>query len=312
MNPVYIGFDTSCYATSAACVSRDGIIFQNKTMLPVASGERGLRQADGVFLHVRELERLSSSLFQAIRSHKVAAIAVSATPTDAPDSYMPVFLAGVASAAAAAEALHVPLVKTSHQRGHIRAALMDHEELMQKELFFALHLSGGTTDLLEVRTRNGRLSAIERVGGSDDLHIGQFVDRVGVRLGLPFPAGAQLEELAMRAQRMDVKIPASVRGAHCSFSGPETQAQRLMDNGMDRAELAYGVYDCMARTIGRLIGNVHAEDVLLCGGVSGSALLLKLLAGRTHASLRISRRGLSGDNAVGTALLGMDAWEEGL
>lgn len=312
MKPVYIGFDTSCYATSVAGVDADGIVFQRKTMLPVVSGERGLRQSDGVFLHVRNLEPLTRELFAAIDGRSVAAVAVSAAPTDAPDSYMPVFLAGVASAAAAAGALRVPLLKTSHQRGHVRAALLSNEALMSRAQAAALHLSGGTTDLLDLRFRDGRLERIDRTGGSDDLHIGQLVDRVGVRLGLDFPAGPALEALAFRAQARDIKLPASVRGCRCSFSGPESQAQRLIDRGADGAEIAYGIYDCMARTIGRMIENAGAREVLLCGGVAGSELFLRLLAARTHASLYASERKLSGDNAVGTALLAMDYAEAAL
>lgn len=312
MKPVFIGFDTSCYATSVACVSEEGVVFQRKTMLPVVSGERGLRQSDGVFLHVRALEPLVSELFSALADRTVAAVAVSEKPTDAAQSYMPVFLAGVLAARTASAAREAPLVKTSHQRGHIRAALVGNESLMKRDRFLALHLSGGTTDLLAVRSKNGRLARIERTGGSDDLHIGQFVDRVGVRLGLPFPAGAELEKLAGKARSQNVKIPASVRDLRCSFSGPESQAQRLIDGGAEPAELAYGVYDCMARSIARLIDHAGTEDVLLCGGVSGSKLLIELLASRTGARLYTAAEGLSGDNAVGVALLGMEAWEDGL
>ncbi|MDO4573483.1 MAG: O-sialoglycoprotein endopeptidase [Clostridia bacterium] len=292
-----------------ACVDKDGIVFQRKTMLSVASGERGLRQSDGVFLHVRHLESLFNELFDAACGRPIAAVAVSARPTDAPDSYMPVFLAGVAGAAAAAGALRVPLIKTSHQRGHIRAALLGNEVLLKERSFLALHLSGGTTDMLRVETERGRIAAVERIGGSEDLHVGQMVDRVGVGLGLDFPAGPALECLARQALRRNIRLPAAVRGLTCSFSGPESQAQRLMAGGAERAEIAFGVYDCIARTVGRLIEAAGASEALLVGGVAGSALLTELLARRTQAKLRRSETGLSGDNAVGVALLGLEEAE---
>ena len=310
MNSVVVGVDTSCYATSVACVQNTGIVFQKKTMLSVAEGERGLRQSDGVFLHVRSLAPMIEELFAAVRGLPVAAVAVSVKPTGAPDSYMPVFLAGRASAAAISAALGVPLIETNHQWGHIRAALLGNEALMEQDSFAALHLSGGTTDLLRVKQTQRVIRSVTALGGSSDLHIGQFVDRVGVRLGLPFPAGPALEALAVQAAERSVRIPASVNGLSVSFSGAETQAQRLIDSGCDPAEAAYAVYDCMARTVGRMLTHTGESDALLCGGVSGSKLFLELLKKRTEVRLHVSPCGLSGDNAVGVALYGLDRLKE--
>ena len=309
MNTCTIGIDTSCYASSVACVDGNGIVFQKKTMLSVDSGERGLRQSDAVFLHVRNLEPLVRGLFSAASGKDIRSICVSTQPTDEEGSYMPVFLAGLTAASAAASALNLPLIRTSHQRGHVRAALWGHDELLTKDRFLALHLSGGTTDLLEVRLRDKRIVSVRRIGGSEDLHIGQFVDRVGVRLGLPFPAGPSLEDLAQRAALRNIKIPAALQGLRCSFSGPETEAQRLIDGGAEPCEIAYAVYDCMARTVNKLLSAADAAEILLCGGVAGSALFLSLLAGRTSARVFTAPPELSGDNAVGVALIGRDEQE---
>lgn len=310
MKHLVVGVDTSCYTTSIACVTKEGIVFEQRTVLSVPLGSRGLRQSDAVFQHVRNLPKLVSALFEQIDGRDVARVAVSARPTDGPESYMPVFLAGKSVATAIAAALDAPLFETTHQAGHVRAALLCNETLLGQAGFLALHLSGGTTDILRVTPHNGRVGTIEALGGSDDLHAGQFVDRVGVRLGLPFPSGPSLEKLAMTAQRRDIRLSASVRGLHCSFSGPETQALRLWDDGVLNAEIAYAVYDCLARTISKLIENAVAEyknlPVLLSGGVAGSALLRTLLEQRTDQPLYYAQPGLSADNAVGAALLGLD------
>ena len=279
-------------------------------MLSVALGDRGLRQSDAVFQHVRNLPELIESLFLSIDREDVAAVAVSAKPVAAKASYMPVFLAGRTSAVAIASALGVPLIETTHQAGHIRAALYRNEELLGRERILALHISGGTTDVLSVTLGDRTVQRIDRVGGSADLHAGQFVDRVGVRLGLPFPSGKLLEALAHEAVRRDIKLPSSVRGLDCSFSGQETRAQQLIDKGEANEEIAYAVYDCLARSIGKLIDAARDEvgdlPVLLGGGVSGSRLLRGLLKKRTDAELYFAADGLSGDNAVGAAFLGMD------
>lgn len=79
----------------------------------------------------------------------------------------------------------------------------------------ALHLSGGTTELLSMRGDDLTL-----LGGSLDLHAGQLVDRVGVALKLPFPAGPRLEELARRGQSA-ARLPVSMAEGDlmCHLSG---------------------------------------------------------------------------------------------
>lgn len=62
MNAQYIGIDTSCYTTSAACAENGSIVSDRRTMLRVASGERGLRQSDGVFQHVKNLGEIMPAL----------------------------------------------------------------------------------------------------------------------------------------------------------------------------------------------------------------------------------------------------------
>ena len=91
-----------------------------------------------------------------------------------------------------AAALGVPFYATSHQQGHVRAAMVDSG--IRPGAFVAMHLSGGTTETLYADENR----ALSKVGGSNDLHAGQLVDRVGVRLGLGFPAGPALERLAVR------------------------------------------------------------------------------------------------------------------
>ena len=305
-----IGIDTSCYTTSAACADGRSIVFSERTMLSVPFGDRGLRQSDGVFQHLKQLSPLLKDLFAAVDRTSVGAVAVSVSPTSQEGSYMPVFLVGRQHAETLAAALGVPLIPVDHQSGHIRAALYGNEALLERERFFAVHISGGTTDVLSVEPHTDAPYRIERIGMSTDLHAGQFVDRVGVALGLPFPAGAHLETLAEQAAERNVKLASAVRGGDCSFSGAESAARRMLGQVPD-AELAYGVYDCLARTLAKMFSQAQKEygrmPFLICGGVASSALLRRLLSERfPEGELYFGRPELSGDNAAGAALLGAD------
>ena len=126
MTRVVIGLDTSCYTTSAAAVTVEGqVVASCRKLLPVKEGERGLRQSEAVFIHVRQLPGRLEELGQAIRGMEIAAVCVSSRPRDEEESYMPVFHVGDAQGRGIAAMLGVPCFASTHQRGHIAAARVD-------------------------------------------------------------------------------------------------------------------------------------------------------------------------------------------
>lgn len=173
--------------------------------------------------------------------------------------------------------------------------------------FLLLHASGGTTDLLLAEKQTDSTYALTQAGGSKDLHAGQFVDRVGVALGLQFPAGAALEQLAATAADC-IELPVAVRQGDVSLSGPATAALRKIEAGADPTALAAGVQYALAETFVRMIRNVAAQkeifDVLLVGGVVSNAyirrhMIEKLAKRRIRVWIPESR--FSPDNAAGCA-----------
>lgn len=308
-----LGFDTSCYTTSVAAVSWDGqILSSRRRLLHVPMGERGLQQSEGLFQHVAALPELLQEAMHDLSGCEVAAVCASTRPRPAEASYMPVFKAGESHARAAASLLRVPFFSVSHQEGHVRAARVDSG--LDAEKFLALHLSGGTTELLGVR--DGGLSLL---GGSLDLHAGQLIDRVGVRIGLSFPAGPALERLAMRGQACE-RLGVSIRGLNCSLSGAETKILRLIDAGnISPEDAAAEVFSLLARSILRMltaaVEQTGMRKALLAGGVASSAYLRRLLTERVQrrrlkVELYFARPELAGDNAVGVALLGLERKRE--
>lgn len=311
MKRVVIGFDTSCYTTSVAAVTVEGeVIASCRKLLPVKQGERGLRQSEGVFHHVRALPERLEELAPHIRGCEIAAVCVSVRPRDEADSYMPVFHAGDAQGRGLAAMLGVPCFSTTHQRGHIAAAKVD-SGIADGDLL-AVHLSGGTTELLSLVG-----DELTLLGGTLDLHAGQVVDRTGVAMGLPFPAGPHLEKLAVQGSSQ-ARLTMTTRdgGLNCHFSGAETQIQRWIQSGeLSREDIAREVYDLLARTVARMIcagaEKTGVGQVLIAGGVSSSALFRTLVTERIRKrdqALRVyfGRPEFSGDNAVGTALIGAE------
>ena len=284
-----LGLDTSCYTTSVAAVALDGhVLASARRLLVVKQGGRGLRQSEGVFQHTQNLPELTAQLMEQLPGLEIAAVAASFTPRDVEGSYMPVFTVGSGMAA------------------RIDSGLPDGAHL-------ALHLSGGTTEVLACR--EGR--KLELLGGSDDLHAGQFVDRVGVKLGLGFPAGPALEKLAEGTQAQSLVV-ATCKGMHCSFSGAEAQVMRMADSGeYTPQQLAAEVYSCLARTIEKLLTNASREtglrNALLAGGVVSSPrfrsmLIERLKRNKSPIQPYFARQEYSGDNAVGVASIGAERY----
>ena len=240
-----LGLDTSNYTTSAAFFG-DGEMDSRGMILPVKEGEIGLRQSDAVFHHTRQLPEVLSMLGDKIGGAKV--IGVSERPRDAKDSYMPCFLAGVNAAASFAMAKDIPVVQTTHQQGHITAALY---AAAGRELFSApalvFHISGGTTDLLYCKS----IHEIECIGTSSDLYAGQAVDRIGVKLGFEFPAGVMVSQLAAQCTEK-ITPKSSVNGTQCSLSGLENQCTALLAQGKSNEYVCKYCLLCIGQTVVRM------------------------------------------------------------
>ena len=307
-----LGIDTSNYRTSIAAVTAEGEVLLNaRKLLPVAEGERGLRQSDAVFIHLKQLREMTEQLRETVRGGRVQAVAASVRPRNLPESYMPVFQAGETVARALAAAADVPFYETDHQSGHIRAAVCE-TPLAGAERFLALHLSGGTTELL---LRDGE--TLTPLGGTMDLHAGQLVDRAGVALGCRFPAGPELEEMARRG-RSEGRLGCSMAEEDlcCNFSGAETRVQQWIAEGkMAREDIALEIYDLLSRTVSRMLEagrkKTGVRQALIAGGVASSPLFREMLLARCeklHRGLMpvFGRAEYSGDNAVGVALIGAD------
>ncbi|MGD9560297.1 MAG: glycoprotease, partial [Oscillospiraceae bacterium] len=216
-----LGVDTSNYATSLAVVDIGAkqVLWAAKRFLPVAEGALGLRQSDAVFHHTKALPALLAEAPPGLALHQVGAVAASSRPRPVQGSYMPCFLAGVSFASAFAAARGVPLLHTSHQEGHLAAALFEvGDEVMPGEDHLFIHLSGGTTEWWQARGT----TPVQKLGGTLDVNAGQVVDRLGVRLGHAFPAGAAVSALAAESTQA-ISPKTSVKGLDCSFSGLQNQ-----------------------------------------------------------------------------------------
>ncbi len=318
----WVGFDTSNYTTSAAACTTDErgeitVIANCKCPLPVAEGARGLRQSDAVFAHVKNLPTVIRDLRSILEegNYQIAAVGVSATPRDAADSYMPCFLTGIIAAESFAAGSGTEVRRFSHQSGHIMAALYSSGALSEGKLltddFLAFHVSGGTTEAVVAHPREGGFD-VEIKGYGADLHAGQVIDRVGVMMGLDFPCGKALEELAVQNNKPLPQIKTSVKEGICHLSGLENQAAALWKQTADPALVAAYTLTTIGKSLRKMTDQFQAKraetgdkplPVVYAGGVMSNKFIRPILTKGAGWRVYFSEPAFSADNAAGVSIL---------
>lgn len=311
MSGFCLGFDTSNYTTSAAVF--DGVTAENRgKLLTVADGALGLRQSEALFQHVKRLHLMVEQLRADGVIDQIEAVGASTQPREVEGSYMPCFLVGEGQGRSLAAALGVPFFACSHQQGHIAAASWSagHEELMDIP-HLAWHLSGGTTELLYVQPE-GHLVRAQLIGGTSDISAGQLVDRIGVTLGMSFPAGKAMDELSKQSDR-SASFSVKTTDGTFSLSGMENKIRGMIEKGESPADVARFTFETLASVLARTTKwakETYGDLPVLCsGGVASNTLLRSRLEpmGTIFAPAKYST-----DNALGVAILTHRALERGV
>jgi len=276
-------------------------LWENRIMLPVKEGECGVRQNDAVFLHTRNLPHL----FEKIGQFDFDYVAASKCPSERENSYMPCFTVGTSVATTVSSLLNIPYYECSHQKNHICSALFSANKTdLLKDSFLAYHVSGGTTDVCLCTPSDTGVFSVTKVGGTADISCGQLIDRTGVGLGLPFPCGKHIQEIAGKALSGNIRIKNN--DGFFNFSGFQNKTQQMIDCGIDASEVALYtldvVYSFLLDSVKYFRGKYGNLPVIMSGGVMSN----KQISGAVVSCLDnvyFSDPRYSVDNALGTAFM---------
>ena len=302
----YLGFDTSNYTTSVALYYHDeNRIVHRKKLLPVKEGEKGLRQSDAVFHHTVQLSEITESLFDEVKP-EIDGVGASAFPRMAEDSYMPCFLVGLNTAKILSSSLGKDVKFTSHQNGHIVAALYSADNLkLLNERFIAFHVSGGTTEALLVEPDEDEVIKCTLIASSLDLKAGQAIDRAGVMMGMRFPCGAEMDKLSRESGRTFGKVKVYSKGKDISLSGLENKCRKMFDDGESKADISKFCFHYICSALETMTDKILEEygnlPILYSGGVMSNTLIKERLT-KKYGGLFASPE-FSSDNAAGVAIL---------
>ncbi len=233
-------------------------------------------------------------------------------------------LVGVAAAKAYAAAWEVPLFGVNHLAGHVAADTLEHGSLPKPTL--ALLVSGGHTQLLRIDDLAGRITEI---GTTVDDAAGEAYDKVARLLGLGYPGGPIIDQLAAAGDPAAIRFPRGLTGPQdsrydFSFSGLKTSVARFVES-IERsggsvpvedvcASFQESVADVLTAKTVRAAQDLGIGTVVVAGGVAANGRLRALAQERCAAAglaLRIPRPGLCTDNGAMIAAVGAYVAQEG-
>ncbi len=215
-------------------------------------------------------------------------------------------LVGVAAAKAYSAAWNVPFYAVNHLGGHLAADVYEHGPLPES---VALLVSGGHTHLLHVRSLG---QPIVELGSTVDDAAGEAYDKVARLLGIGYPGGKLLDDLARTGDGTAIVFPRGMTGPRderhaFSFSGLKTAVARYVESHPDAstADVAAGFQEAVADVLTmkavRAATELGVSTLLVAGGVAANSRLRELAAQRCEAAglaLRIPRLRMCTDNGA--------------
>ena len=215
-------------------------------------------------------------------------------------------MVGVAAAKAYAAAWGVPFYAVNHLGGHLAADVYDHGPLPES---VALLVSGGHTHLLHVRSLG---EPIVELGSTLDDAAGEAYDKVARLLGLGYPGGKALDDLAREGNSDAIPFPRGMTGPRddpyaFSFSGLKTAVARYVESHPQAraadvaASFQEAVADVLTAKAVRAATETGVSTLLIAGGVAANSRLRELAEERCAAAglaLRIPRLRLCTDNGA--------------
>lgn len=276
-----LGIETSCDETSAAVLEGSGDDVEQKSLVILSQDVH--RVFGGVVPEIAARAHLTSivpvvdrALSEAGTSlDELDAIAVTNTP-----GLVGALLVGVSYGKALAFSRDIPLLGVHHMEGHLFAAVLEHRDAVPP--FTALLISGGHTLLLDVEA----WGKYRLLGATRDDAAGEAFDKVAKLLGLPYPGGRYIEQLAATGnpKRFPFARPMVRRNSQpkdddyyaFSFSGLKTAVLNAVrdskDIEADKADIARGFQDSLIDTLvektSRAANAFSRERVVLGGGVA--------------------------------------------
>ncbi|MFZ2669280.1 MAG: tRNA (adenosine(37)-N6)-threonylcarbamoyltransferase complex transferase subunit TsaD [Streptococcus suis] len=310
-----LAIETSCDETSVAVLRNDAELLSNVIASQIASHQR----FGGVVPEVasrHHVEVITACIEEALLEAEVTAEDLTAVAVTYGPGLVGALLVGISAAKAFAWANDLPLIPVNHMAGHLMAARA------VKELEFpllALLVSGGHTELVYV----SEVGDYKIVGETRDDAVGEVYDKVGRVMGLPYPAGRIIDELAHEGQDIYDFPRAMIKedNLEFSFSGLKSAFINLYHNARQKGETMSNVdlsasfqacvLDILMAKTKKALEKYPVKTLVVAGGVAANQGLRERLAAEiTDVEVIIPPLRLCGDNAGMIALAAVSEYNK--
>lgn len=310
-----LAVESSCDETSVAILKNDDVLLTNI----IASQVESHKRFGGVVPEVasRHHVEVVTTCFQdaldeaGLEASDIDAVAVTYGP-----GLVGALLVGIAAAKAFAWANQIPLIPVNHMAGHLMAARE------QKELSYplmALLVSGGHTELVYVP----KAGEYHIIGETRDDAVGEAYDKVGRVMGLTYPAGREIDQLAHQGRDTYDFPRAMIKEDHLefSFSGLKSAFINLHHNAQQKGEnlvledlcasFQAAVLDILLAKTKKALAKYPVNMLVVAGGVAANqGLRERLVSDITETEVVIPPLRLCGDNAGMIALAAAIEYEK--
>ncbi len=324
---VVLGIESSCDETGAGLVRLTPSGAPELLGQEIASSSEQHARFGGVVPEIASrahLESMTHTIRTAFAKAGAAYGQVDAIAVTSGPGLAGALLVGVAAAKAYAAAWDVPLFGVNHLAGHVAADTLEHGPLPKPTL--ALLVSGGHTQLLRIDDLAGKIT---EVGTTVDDAAGEAYDKVARLLGLGYPGGPVIDQLAAAGDPEAVRFPRGLTGPRdspydFSFSGLKTSVARFVEN-IERsggnvpvedvcASFQEAVADVLTAKTIKAARELGITTVVIAGGVAANGRLrslAQLRCAQAGVTLRIPRPGLCTDNGAMIAAVGAHVVQAG-
>lgn len=326
-----LGIESSCDETSAAVVEMiDGSAKARSNI--VASQIETHRLYGGVVPEIASrahIEAICPTVHKAIDEAGVTVAELDAVAVTSHPGLIGALLVGVNFAKSFAYANNKPIIPVNHVHAHTAAAYLTDTQL--KPPFLSLVVSGGHTSFYHVKD----YTEFCEIGGTRDDAAGEAFDKIGRVIGLPYPGGARMDELAHLGDGndhvRDFKLPSPALGGgnlDFSFSGLKTAALNILNGMKQRGENLDGeiraafasaytnaIVSAITSKIPAALEESGCSTLVISGGVAANTHLrdaAKRLCRACGAKLIIPPISLCGDNAAMVAVEGAFVFNAGI
>jgi len=260
-----LGIETTAHTFGIGIVDFKGNVLANiKDTFTTQKG--GLIPSDVAKHH--ELVK-DDILAQALKSANLKMSDISLISISVAPGMSPMLLVGLRFAKQLSKNHKIPLVGVNHSVAHLSIG----DLICKVKDPVYLYVSGPNTQVIAFAAGKFRI-----FGETLDVGLGNMLDKFARAIGLGFPGGPKVEQLAKRGKNY-VELPYSVKGMDVSFAGMLTKALRLKD--VSKEDLCFSLQETafamLCEVCERAMAHVNKSELVLIGGVGANKRLCEML-----------------------------------